>query len=410
MADSYLTNDMLASESLMLLENMTPLAKTCYVDLKTDLASAPKKGGTINIRMPVQTLYGEQEDVSSLMQEIVERKRQLTVNGYAVIPWQYSLKDLTLSIEDYSRLHLRPAVAQIANVLESSIAACYKQIANATGDCTPPNSYDDLATAGTILTELGVPQDDRHIMLAPAAKQSVTGTLATSYNEALVKAAYAQNKIPSELVSMVPGESQNIYTHTSNTQTTVTVNTTLTKDSTTTDTTGPSGGALGINQIKLDGLDGDPVEGDLFTVAGVYSVNPMNRRSTGRLQSFRVTAAVSYTGSADVVTFDPVIIMSDGDYPQYQNVSAYPVSGAAVTFKASHVANMVYHRQAIGLAIIPLEMPWGGNASRADSKVSGLSIRVWRDSDIRTGKNIIRLDAMWAVKAVYPELACRLCG
>jgi hypothetical protein len=41
---------------------------------------------------------------------------------------------------------------------------------------------------------------------------------------------------------------------------------------------------------------------------------------------------------------------------------------------------------------------------------NGLSIRVVKDYDVDADTEIIRLDILYGVKAIYPELACRLWG
>lgn len=402
MADNvYLTPEIIAAEGLMLLENYLVFGNTIYKEYQEEFH---KIGDHVNVRMPVHFLTGEGEDISESINRIVERKQVLEIDRFRHCAWNYSYRDLTLTIEEYSKRHMQNAVARLANDFDDSISECYKQFFNAVGDCAAPSTYDDIATPATLLTELGVPANDRHLILNPAAKQSVTNNISALYMQALAEKAYKKGDTPNTISGMMPYESQNVYKHTSNAQATAMINTALTKNSTTTD-------EYGIDQIKMDGLDGDLVVGDLFAIAGVYSINPMSQRSTGRLQSFVVKEDVSYTGNADTVKFSPAIIMSDGDYPQYQNMDSYPSAGAAVTFKASHIAHMAYHRQAIAAVVVPLELPEGKDfAARASSKVSGLSVRVWKGSDILTNKLVIRLDIMWGVKALYPELGCRLCG
>ncbi len=41
---------------------------------------------------------------------------------------------------------------------------------------------------------------------------------------------------------------------------------------------------------------------------------------------------------------------------------------------------------------------------------NGLSVRVVKDYDITNDVEIIRLDILYGVKAIYPDLACRLTG
>ncbi|KKL54152.1 hypothetical protein LCGC14_2268300, partial [marine sediment metagenome] len=89
---------------------------------------------------------------------------------------------------------------------------------------------------------------------------------------------------------------QNVQTHTvgSTTQTSVTVDSALTKDST-------------LDEIVVSGLDGNLVVGDIFTIGSVFAVNARSRQSTGQLQDFVVREALSFTGAADTIKFSPKI-------------------------------------------------------------------------------------------------------
>jgi hypothetical protein len=156
-------------------------------------------------------------------------------------------------------------------------------------------------------------------------------------------------------------------------------------------------------------------KGDIFTLGGVYAVNPQNRTSTGALMQFTVTA----DGSADsggnlTISFSPAF-QSTGPY---QNISALPADEAAITVVdsasddgTSTPQNMAYHRDAFVLGMADLELPGGVDmASRATDKESGLSIRLVRAYDINSDTFPCRLDVIYGWAAVYPELACRIQG
>ncbi|OPZ43705.1 MAG: P22 coat protein - gene protein 5 [Bacteroidetes bacterium ADurb.BinA104] len=59
---------------------------------------------------------------------------------------------------------------------------------------------------------------------------------------------------------------------------------------------------------------------------------------------------------------------------------------------------------------VPIELPsnvWGARETDPDA---GLSIRVVKQYDIDADEEIIRLDILYGVKTLYPELAVRLWG
>jgi len=153
--------------------------------------------------------------------------------------------------------------------------------------------------------------------------------------------------------------------------------------------------------------------GDVFTIAGVYAVNPQNRQPYGsnKLRNFVVkTAAFIGSGSTTAVTVSPAVITAG----QFQNVSIPTTSStAAVTqFNATGVVsaqNIVMHKNAFTLAVADLELPEGVHfAGRASDKEIGLSMRVVRQYTINNDSIPTRLDVLYGWAPLYPELACRV--
>ncbi len=161
--------------------------------------------------------------------------------------------------------------------------------------------------------------------------------------------------------------------------------------------------AAGTNQAQW------AVEGDVFTIAGVESVNPATKQSTGKLQQFVVRQDATTAAGAATLKISPPIITSG---PQ-QTVSAAPANGAAVTWLASgnnvYSQNLAYHREAITFGMIPMEMPdavvWGNTQTE-----NGMSIRVYKWMDGLKDEEYIRLDAMWFTEVVHHDLIARLWG
>jgi hypothetical protein len=51
-----------------------------------------------------------------------------------------------------------------------------------------------------------------------------------------------------------------------------------------------------------------------------------------------------------------------------------------------------------------------GVAFKAREQSNGISVRVLKDYDFTNDKDQIRIDILYGVKAIYPDLACRLLG
>jgi len=147
----------------------------------------------------------------------------------------------------------------------------------------------------------------------------------------------------------------------------------------------------------------------VFTVAGVYAVNPETKQNTGKLFQFLVSAdATAASNEVDLTT--QAIYTSASGY--LQNVTALPTDGAAVTFYGTtslgYPQNLVYHKNAITLVTVPLELPPNVEA-RVDT-FDGISMRMIRDYDLTNDRQIIRFDINYDWTVLRPEHAVRVWG
>jgi hypothetical protein len=168
----------------------------------------------------------------------------------------------------------------------------------------------------------------------------------------------------------------------------------------------------GSSTLHVDGLGGATQTfkaGDVFTVAGVYSVNPDTKQSTGSLQQFVVTADAT-AGSSEVdLTVSPALI-SDG---AYQTISALPANDAAVTVvgtaSTAYPQNMGFHKEAFTFASANLEMP-SDVSFKSQMAVDGVNMRILRQYDINNSNHPCRIDIFFGSLAQRPSMACRVIG
>jgi hypothetical protein len=151
--------------------------------------------------------------------------------------------------------------------------------------------------------------------------------------------------------------------------------------------------------------------GDVFTIAGVFAVNPQTRQSTGSLQQFTVTADVSVSsGTTATLSVSPAIYTSAH---ALATVNSFPASSAALTFlggsNAQYAQNLVYHKDAITFATADLLLPQG--VDMASRQVhNGISMRIVRQYDINNDRMPCRIDVLYGYKVIRPAMACRLWG
>ena len=149
----------------------------------------------------------------------------------------------------------------------------------------------------------------------------------------------------------------------------------------------------------------------MFTVNGVFAVNPQTRQSTGSLQQFVVLAANTASGGAYTnVSISPAMFTSTN---ALATVDSFPQSGAVVTFlgaaSTAFPQNLVYHKDAITMATADLLLPQG--VDMASRQVhNGISMRILRDYDINNDRLPCRVDVLYGYSVIRPQMATRLWG
>ena len=402
MANTIITPDMIAHEALFLLENSMVMGNNVYREYVKEFA---KVGDTVRIRKPVK--FAVTESATASIQDVTEYYTHVKISTQAHVAWQFSSQELTLDIDRYSELYIQPAAARLANLIDEKLCGLYDDVWNQVG--TPgstPNAFSDLADVAQRLDEYGVPNDARRLVLNPAAHWSMADALKGLYDTKLTKDTVRKGYLGT-IAGMDVLMDQNIKAHTTGTFTT----------GSTPLTNGAS--SAGDTTITTDGWAASTLvlkAGDVFTIAGVYDVNPMSGEAYSYLKQFVALSDVTSDagGNATITIFPTTTETHPGLQASgaYKNVSALPADNAAITpvgtEATAYPINMGFHKNAFALAVVPLEMPAGVWGSR--KSYNGLSIRVIKDYDFTNDKERIRMDVLFGEKTVYPELACRLIG
>ena len=150
--------------------------------------------------------------------------------------------------------------------------------------------------------------------------------------------------------------------------------------------------------------------GTVFTIAGVYAINPQSRQSTNSLMQFVVTADTVVTTSGTLPIY-PAYIPSG----QFATCVGTPAGTAAIVVLSGAVAagpyaqNLAYHKDAFTLASADLLLPGGVDMAERDN-FDGISMRMVRQYDINSDLFPVRFDVLYGWKTIYPELAVRITG
>ena len=394
MAHTILTAQEIAREALAVLKNMLIFGATFHRDKEKNFAKVPKNGGVLDIRLPNRFVVTDGSAVSK--QDIAEEKVTITIDKRKHVAWEFSMQDLTLSIEEYSERYIQPAMAAIVNQIESDCASeAINLFAHVGTAGTAPSSFRDIADIAEMLDNMSVPKEGRICVMNPKGHYSVADGLKGVFQPTMVNSIIKESTI-GRIAGIDMFSTQNIKTHIK----------------------GVQSGAPVVNGAAQTGLslvtDGwtaaqNPIikKGDLFTIAGVYAVNPVSRETLDFLQQFVCTADANSDGAGNAaIGIYPSIITSGAK----QTVSASPADNAAINvLAANHVMNMAYTKDTFALCMVALELPdsakWGHRETH-----DGYSVRLYKYLDGDNDTETIRLDVLYGIKTVRPETGVRLLG
>jgi len=404
MANTNLTISMVTKEALAVLENNLTFAKGVNREYDDQYAiSGAKIGDTLNVRKPAK--YVGRTGTALAVEDHTETSVAVQLDTQFGVDLNFTSKELTLSIDEFSDRIIKPAMAVVANKIDAAgLIMAYQSTYNTVGTpATVPTALKTYLQAGAKMDYEACPRDgQRSLVIDPTAQVEIVDALKGLFQ--------SSEKIASQYESGNMGLAggfkwsmdQNIPVH----------------------TVGPLGGtplvngvpAQGATTLVTDGWTASAAsrlkKGDVFTIANVFAVNPQSRVSTTQLRQFVVTADVSSDGSGNLTAAISPAIQSTG---AFATVNALPADNAAITVLGAANAvspqHLAYHKNAFTLVCADLLLPKGVDmAARVSDKQLGLSARMIRQYDINNDKFPCRFDILFGWKALYPELACRIAG
>ena len=411
MSNNLLTISKITNEALMVLEN--ELTFTGEVDRNYDDQFAvvgAKIGQTVNVRRPGRFIGTTGPALN--VEDFNETSVPVTLSTQFHVDTQFTTQDLALSLDMFSDRVLKPAIATIANKMDrDGLVMAKNNTANIVGTAgTAPTGLITYLTAAAYLDSEGAPRDGRRsVIVEPFTSATIVDSLKGLFvPTAQISSQYTKGLMGRDSGGMNWRMDQNVVSQTFGSYSTATLSVNVT-----TATGFLSSGWAYSSAITVGATSAAATlnQGDTFTIAGVYAVNPQNRQTYGnKLRSFVVqsTTAIGSGGTA-TVTVVPAVITAG----QFQNVSITSTgSQTATPFNNTGIVsaqNILMHRNAFTLACADLELPEGVHfAGRASDKEIGLSMRVVRQYTINNDSIPTRLDVLYGWAPLYPELACRI--
>jgi hypothetical protein len=409
MANTMLTAAIVAREALMILENNLVIAEKVYRGYEPEFdknINGYKIGDTVTIRKPAQYVLRTGPVMSA--QDTTEGSTSVTVSNQIGIDFSFTSTDLTLKIGDLAERVIEPAMVRLADKVDLDIFNLYSNINNWVG--TPGNTmsnFDSFAAGTERLNNGSVPLEDRCAVLSPRDKRGMLAAIAgpaSIFNEKAVGEAYRRG-----ILGTIDGVEaygvQNVATLATGTRTNGTNNSGV-------PTTYAASKDVGTQTLAVTGLGalGTVAAGEVFTLAGVFDVNQINKVAQTYLKQFTVVNAATADGSGNAtLTIRPAMILTGA----YQNISAAPATNAVLTWlgaaSTNFRQNMIFHRNAFALVMVPMIRPEGAvKCSRMTHK--GISVRVIPVYDGTNDNNAWRLDILYGVKVIDERLAVRISG
>ena len=348
--------------------------------------------------------------MTGVRQDIEQATIPLTLDQTATIPVQLGVKDKTLSFDRFSEDIIKPAMIEMKDKIEQAISNTYWKFYHFSGTPgTAPGTFLSLASAGAIMTDGAIPMSPRYAVHGTDASVALADGLKNVFVQGKAKTAFEEASIgrygafdnymsvhaPTHQVGvatgspLVNGAGQGVTYEDSKATWSQTLNT--------------DGWTNSITNILR--------RGDVFTIAGVFAVNPVSKQSTGRLQTFTVLANANSgasTGPAALTISPPMIVSGP-----YQTVTAAPADNAEIVVKtgasnAAHKQSLLFHPKSIALVSRPLSIENGAGVKTATRAGNKVTISVTEFVDGNTLAHTIRFDMLFKADVIDPRLGARL--
>jgi hypothetical protein len=403
---AFKNTDLVTKETLMQFENS--LVVSSKIDWSWgDLIGKPasKIGDHVSVRLPFANTV-RRNSMTYNAATVVDRVVVLVVDQVFGQDLTISDADYTLSVEDFYNRYMKTGMSYMVNEFDAYV---YKTIvdgtANTVGQYSVALTSDTILAAKELLQNNACPEDGQiYGILTPSLNRKLSNYQSTIFNSAkAIGKIYETGRI-GEFAGVDWAISQTAPTHTDGTWTGVASTTvTLTSGTDWAETTTISvGGFTAGATLNV---------GDVFTLSGVYSVNPLTKATLPSLKQFVVkTAVTSATASAQAVVFAPALVAAGA----FQNVSLTSTASKLIAYSTSGTQGqegVVFAKTAVGGASPKLKVPEGTDkASAANDPDTGLSIRYVSDFASTSGEFINRVDAFAGVKVLNSDFVVRIRG
>ena len=389
MANTILTPTAVTREALRVLHQKLNFVGNIVREYDDSFAkSGARIGDSLKIRLPNQYVVRTGATLST--QDTTESSVTLQVATQKGVDLNFTSVDLSLSLDDFSKRILDPAMAVLAANIEADALSMYKDVWQSTWNVGSAATYNLALDTRTILQRSLAPSNDRSALMDPRSMADVVKDTKSLFQDSTSLSKQFKEGYMGRAAGFDWMENTMIPSHTRGASDASYVCNTST------------GITSGTATITLSTGTGTSVAGDVFTIAGVFSVHPETKASTGILQQFVVV-----TGGTTAQVVSPTPITSGAT--QNITIVSAGASKAVVFLGTASTAvqtSLLFQKEAFAFATADLLMPKGVDFA-AREVMDGVSMRIVRQYDISNDKFPTRLDVLYGYKTIRPQLAAR---
>ena len=404
MPNTNLTVDWIGNEALRLAHEKLSFIGT--INREFDASYKPGYGNTIRIRIPSE--YTVRSGRVMDVQDGVQQSTALTVATQRGVDLRYNSQEMAQDLVNFQKLHLEPAMAQLAAYVENSVISSATQA-----------TWNVVGVANSAITTLRYPGEARGRLnqnLAP--KGGGRNLQLDSITMARMVDAFSNFNNPTQEISEQYREgfiartamadfyeNEKVWTMANSADVSCNISTYTILD--------------GDVDITVSGLTATPTAGMVFSIGlasdthRVHACHPETKAAYPHLAQFTLVSTVD----TSTLQFQPPIRItgarknvcrSNGD-----DIIVSSLTSMIITFvggiSSSYPQPLMYHRDAFTFATAAL--PLMDDSIRCVVKTyDGISLRVWEGSDIRNDEKLTRIDILFGFAAIRPQWACRLIG
>lgn len=405
MADNeILTHKRISLEAADMLEEKLVFARSINRNREKDFAKKDGYaiGDEVTIALPPVPVVTKGVDFSEEDAKLnaKEQSVKLKIDTHNHVGLRFGVSERMLQLDDFKKRFLEPAINSLAtdidaDLVKRAIVAVNNYVVQASNEIHPTAAF---GRARSLMNQALAPDSGRFALLSSDFTNSIVNTSGQIFNPtAEISKQYKEGYIGRargfEFI-----ESEYLYAQTYGTATGLTVS-----------GANQVGGVLAVTITAAQTVK----KGQVFTIAGVHSVHPLTRQSTGKLMQFVVLEDATATGTTENLKIYPEIkptVNGSGARLANANVTASPATGAVITFGGSVNAivdqALCYTENAFAAAFVPVPVVAGCEGYKVNDSQIGLTIQTGGNfNNLSEGT---RIDVCYGFTAVRGNHACRV--